>query len=59
MFYIILAIILVGTSIGRKKNGAIPMSGDKKHTVQVVEGNGVKCEVVGDKDITVYLEEEV
>ena len=54
VFYIVLAIILVGTN---KKGGSV--SEGKKHTVQVMEGRGVKCEVVGDKENTVFLEEEV
>ena len=59
MFYIVLAIILVSTNIGREKGRADSLSVRKKDTVQVVEGKGVKCEVVGDKDITMFLKEDV
>jgi hypothetical protein len=31
----------------------------KKQTVQFMEGKGVKCEAVGDKENVVYREEEV
>ena len=58
VFYLILAIVLVGTNVGRKKTGKGKCE-DKKQTVQVIEGKGVKCEVVGDRLNTVFLEEEV
>ena len=54
-----LAIILVGTNIGRQKKGGDSVLVGKKHTVQVMEGRGVKCVVVGDKDNSVFLEEGV
>ena len=59
VFYIVLAIILVGTNIGRQNKGGDSVLVGKKHTVQVMEGRGVKCVVVGDKDNSVFLEEGV
>ena len=59
MFYIVLAIILVGTNIGRQKKRGDSVLVGKKHTVQVMEGRGVKCEVVGEKDNAMFFEEEV
>ena len=54
-----LALILVGTNVGQNKRGNTRISSEKKDTVQIMEGKGVKCEVVGDKDNVVYMEEEV
>ena len=59
IFYIVLALILIGTNVGRNKRGNTRISSEKKETVQIMEGKGVKCEVVGDKDNVVYMEEEV
>ena len=59
LFYLILAVFLVGTNIGRRSRNKVEEERmNKKQTVQVLEGSGVKCEVVG-KQETVYLEEEV
>ena len=54
-----LALILVGTNVGRNKSIITRISLKKKETMQIREGNGVKCEVVGDKDNVVYRGEEV
>ena len=54
-----LALILFGTNVGRNKRGNTKISSKKKETMQIMEGKGVKCEVVGDKDNVVYREEEV
>ena len=54
-----MAVFLVGTNIGRRSRNKVEEERmNKKQTVQVLEGSGVKCEVVG-KQETVYLEEEV
>ena len=58
VFYLILGIILVGTNVGRKKDSKGKCE-NKKQTVQVMEGKGVTCEVVGDRMNMVFLEEEV
>ena len=58
VFYLILGIILVGTNVGRKKDSKGKCE-NKKQTVQVMEGKGVTCEVVGDRLNMVFLEEEV
>ena len=54
-----LALILVGTNVGKNKRGKTTKSSEKKETIQIMEGKGVKCEVVGDKDNALYREEEV
>ena len=54
-----LALILVGTNVGQNKRGYTAKSSEKKDTVQIMEGKGVKSEVVGDMDNVVYSEEEV
>jgi hypothetical protein len=59
IFYVVLALILFGTNVGRNKRGNTKISSKKKETMQIMEGKGVKCEVVGDKDNAVYREEEV
>ena len=58
LFYMMLAIILVGTNCGRKK-GMEEEDEDMKKTVQVMEGKEVKCKVIGNKENIVFLEEEV
>ena len=54
-----LALILVGTNVGKNKRGNTTILSEKKETVQIMERRIVKCEVVGDKDNVVYREEEV
>ena len=54
-----LSLILFGTNVERKKRGNTRISTEKKETMQIMEGKGVKCEVVEDKDSVVYREEEV
>ena len=58
VFYLLLAIILVGSNCGRRirlKTGGE----DMKNTVQVMEGKEVNCKVVEDKENIVFLEDEV
>ena len=59
MFYIVLALILVGTNTGHKKRRIAKMPGVKRNLMQVIEGKGVKSEVVGDNDYGLYSGEEV
>ena len=59
IFYIVLALILVGTNVGRNKRGITRISSMKKETMQIMEGKGVKCEVVWDKDNEMFREVEV
>ena len=42
-----LALILVGTNVGKNKRGNNTISSEKKETVQIMEGRIVKCEVQG------------
>jgi hypothetical protein len=55
----VLALILVGTNVGRNKSGITRISSKKKQTIQIMKGKGVKCELVGENDNEVYREEEV
>ena len=58
VFYLLLAILLVGTNCGRKirlKTGGE----DMKNTVQVMEGKEVNCKVVEDKENIDFSEDEV
>ena len=59
MFYIVLALILVGTNTGRKMRRIAKMPGVKRNLMQVMEGKGVKSEVVGDNDYGLYSGEDV
>ena len=59
IFYIVLALILVGTNMGRNKRKIAKKPGVKRNMKQVMEGKGVKSEVVGDYDNGLYSEEEV
>ena len=59
MFYIVLALILVGTNTGCKKRRIAKKPGVNKNLMQVMEGEGVKNEVVGVNDNGLYSEEEV
>ena len=54
-----LALILVGTNVGRNKRGMTKISSKKKETMQIMEGKGVKCEVVENKDNEMLREVEV
>ena len=59
IFYIALAIVLIGTNIGRDKRKRAKKPENKKQLVQLMEGKEVKCEVVGDKDIGTGVEDDV
>ena len=54
-----MALILIGTNIGRDKRRMLKKPENKKQLVQFMEGKVVKCEVVGDKDIGTVGEDEV
>ena len=54
-----LALILVGTNVGKNKRGNTRISSEKKETIQIMDGSTVKCEVVVDINNVVYREVEV
>jgi hypothetical protein len=45
--------------MGRKKRMVFEKPGVKKNMMQVMEGKGVKSDVMGDMDSGLYSEEEV
>ena len=56
LFYIMIAAILVGTNCGKEKRAG---GEDMKQTVQIMKGKDVKCELMGDNENFVFLEEDV
>ena len=54
-----MAVILIGTNIGRDKRRMVKKPENKKQLVQFMEGKVVKCEVVGDREIGTGVEDEV
>ena len=60
MFYICLALLLVGTNLGcRKRRGGGKKRGEKMEMVQYVEGEEVRCGVLGHTEDIYCTEDRV
>ena len=59
MFYLCLVLLLVGTNLGCRKRRGGKQSERKLEMVQYVEGEEVKCEVLGDKEDISCTEDRV
>ena len=59
LFYICLALLLVGTNLGCRKRRGEKQRGGKLEMVQYVEGKDIKCEVLGDKEDITCTEDRV
>jgi hypothetical protein len=49
LFYLCLALLLVGTNLGCRKRRGGKQSAGKLEMVQYVEGEEFKCEILGEK----------
>jgi hypothetical protein len=59
IFYLALAVLLVGTNVGRNGKDNLKKPGESVDCVQIMEGRGFKCHLVTDQGIGTCLEDEV